>query len=100
MLAGMDADARRIWLVSPYNSSLGNGAVALYTASVSRCPFSHTVSFLKSCNWSLLVSSQLPVLSYQYEQPCEIPYRAEICRRLPKLAEWCFILQLKLKTEN
>ncbi len=100
MLAGMDADARRIWLVSPYNSSLGNRAVALYTASVSLWLFSHTVSFLKSCNWPLLLSSQLSVLSYQCEKPREIPYRAEICRRLPRLAERCFALQLKLKTDN
>jgi hypothetical protein len=57
------------------------------------------VSFLKSCNWPLLFSSQFSVFSYQYK-PREIPYRAEICPRSPRLAEWCFVLQLKLKTDN
>jgi hypothetical protein len=34
MLAPMDADALRIWLVSPYISSLGNDLIDWYTSSV------------------------------------------------------------------
>lgn len=47
MFAGIEAQDRRIWLVRPYDSSRGNDAVALYTASVSPWLFSRTFSSLK-----------------------------------------------------
>jgi len=63
MLAGMEAHARLTWLVKPYNSALGNPAVAFYTARVNRWLFSQTVSFLKSCN--LYLPNQFSVVSSQ-----------------------------------
>jgi hypothetical protein len=50
ILAGMEALARRIWLVNPYISSLGKLLVARYIARVKPWLFSQTFCFLKSFN--------------------------------------------------
>ena len=47
MFVGMEAQDRRIWLVSPYNSSRGNSAVVLYISNVNRWLFSQTFKSLK-----------------------------------------------------
>src|SRR5881227_3716305 len=47
MLAPIDAEARRIWLVRPYISSLGKTRLSRYTCSVSSCDFSQTFSSFK-----------------------------------------------------
>ena len=49
MFVGIDAQARRIWLVSPYISSRGNQDVKSYILKVKSWDFFQTCNFLKSC---------------------------------------------------
>src|SRR5882724_10875245 len=53
MFAGTEELQRRIWLVNPYISVLGNSFVSLYDVSTNACAFSQTFSSRKSFTFSL-----------------------------------------------
>src|SRR5690348_14386642 len=54
MLAPIDAADRRIWLVNPNRSSVGNALVTRYAARVTLCALCHTSRLRKSFIWILL----------------------------------------------